>query len=62
MVANPDVQVELGDGKTIAAKARVATGAEHDDLYAKQVAVAPMFGDYQKRTTRVIPVVVIERV
>jgi deazaflavin-dependent oxidoreductase (nitroreductase family) len=61
LVANPDVEVELGDGKTIAATARIAEGAEHDDLYAKQVALVPVFGEYQQRTTRQIPVVVLER-
>jgi hypothetical protein len=33
------------------------TGAERDAIYAKQVAVEPQFGDYQRNTTRVIPVV-----
>ncbi|HLF78883.1 MAG TPA: nitroreductase family deazaflavin-dependent oxidoreductase [Dehalococcoidia bacterium] len=61
LVANPNVQVELGDGKTINAKARVAQGEEHDWLYQAQVARVPVFDDYRKRTTRVIPVVVLER-
>ncbi len=61
LVANPEVQVELPGGQPFAAKASVAQGAEHDRLYDAQVAVVPVFDQYRKRTTRVIPVVVIER-
>ena len=61
LVAHPDVQVELGDGKVFAAKATVAQGAEHDRLYATQSQRVPVFAEYQKKTTRVIPVVVLER-
>jgi deazaflavin-dependent oxidoreductase (nitroreductase family) len=62
LVANPEVQVELGDGITINARARVAQGEERDRLYEAQVARVPVFDDYRKRTTRMIPVVVLERV
>jgi deazaflavin-dependent oxidoreductase (nitroreductase family) len=59
--ANPDVTVEVGSEK-YDAKAIVTKGAERDELFAKQVALIPTFGEYQKRTTRTIPVVVLERV
>jgi deazaflavin-dependent oxidoreductase (nitroreductase family) len=59
--ANPDVTVEVGTEK-YDAKAIVAKGAQRDELFAKQVALIPTFGEYQKRTTRTIPVVVLERV
>jgi deazaflavin-dependent oxidoreductase (nitroreductase family) len=59
--AHPDVQVEIAGGAPFAARARVAEGAEHDRLYAEQVKRVPVFGEYQQKTTRVIPVVVIER-
>ena len=58
---NPDVQVELGDRKTINAKARIAQGEEYDRLYEAQVAKVPVFDSNRKKTTRVIPVVVLER-
>jgi deazaflavin-dependent oxidoreductase (nitroreductase family) len=61
LVAHPDVQVEIGGGPPFAAKARVAEAAERDALYAEQVRRVPVFGEYQQKTTRVIPVVVIER-
>jgi deazaflavin-dependent oxidoreductase (nitroreductase family) len=61
IVANPEVEVEVG-AERYAAKAVVTAGRERDDLFAKQVALIPTFGQYQERTTRVIPVVVLERV
>jgi F420H(2)-dependent quinone reductase len=39
----------------------VAEGAEHDRLYDAQAALMPNFAEYQRRTTRKIPVVVLER-
>ena len=59
--ANPDVTVEVGTER-YAAKARITEGAERDELFAKQVALLPTFGEYQQRTSRVIPVIVLERV
>jgi deazaflavin-dependent oxidoreductase (nitroreductase family) len=56
LVAHPEVTLELGT-ETFPATAKVLTGAERDAIYAKQVAVEPQFGDYQRNTTRVIPVV-----
>ncbi|MCV7278371.1 nitroreductase family deazaflavin-dependent oxidoreductase [Mycolicibacterium flavescens] len=60
LVAHPDITVELGS-ETFPATARVLTGQERDDVYAKQVAVEPQFGDYQRKTRRVIPVVELVR-
>jgi deazaflavin-dependent oxidoreductase (nitroreductase family) len=63
--ANPDVEVEVAnDGGTEKFKARarvLESGPEHDRLYNEQAAVWPAFLDYQKKTSRVIPVVVLER-
>jgi F420H(2)-dependent quinone reductase len=42
-------------------RACVAEGAERNRLFAQRAASNPNFGEYQKRTTRVIPVVVLER-
>lgn len=60
LVANPGVTVEYGT-ETFEAQAEVIKGDEHDRLYARQVAAFPGFGDYQKNTTRVIPVVALNR-
>ena len=56
LVAHPEVTLELGT-ETFPATAKVLTGAERDAVYAKQVAVEPQFGEYQRNTTRLIPVV-----
>lgn len=61
LVANPDVTVEIGT-ETFAGRARVAQGDERDRLYAAQAALMPNFAEYAAKTTRTIPVVVIERV
>lgn len=60
LVANPDVTVEVGTEK-FGAKARVANGEERERLYAQQAAAMPAFNEYAQKTTRVIPVVVLER-
>jgi deazaflavin-dependent oxidoreductase (nitroreductase family) len=61
LIAHPTVTVEVGD-ETYQARAVPVTGEERDRLYAKQVSLYPGFGDYQAKTTRVIPVVALERV
>ena len=60
MVANPEVVVELPDEK-YTARARVAEGEERKRLYAAQAKLMPNFDEYQKKTTREIPVIVLER-
>jgi deazaflavin-dependent oxidoreductase (nitroreductase family) len=60
LVANPEVTVEI-PGETFTARARVAEGEERDRLYATQAADMPAFSDYQTKTDRVIPVVVLAR-
>jgi len=61
LVANPDVTVELPN-ETFDARARVAEGDERDRLWRAQADAMPNFDEYQKGTTRLIPVVVLERV
>jgi deazaflavin-dependent oxidoreductase (nitroreductase family) len=60
LVAHPNVTVELGTA-TFPATARTLEGAERDDIYAKQSALEPQFGDYQRMTRRIIPVVELVR-
>lgn len=60
LVANPKVTVELGT-ETFTAVARVVTGAERDDIFAQQVAATPQFGEYQRNTSRLIPVIELQR-
>lgn len=61
LVAHPRVTVEVGD-ETFTALARVTTGEERDTLYARQAALYPGFKEYEEKTSRVIPVVALERV
>jgi len=60
VLAHPEVQVEFGDDRFDAVASPV-TGPERDRLYAAQVERMPGFGDYEKATERVIPVVELRR-
>ena len=63
--ANPDVEVEVvtdGGTEKFNARARVVENrAERDRLYKEMVKIWPSFADYEKRTERLIPVVILER-
>ncbi|MGO9181063.1 MAG: nitroreductase family deazaflavin-dependent oxidoreductase [Candidatus Limnocylindrales bacterium] len=61
LLANPIVTVEVG-GETFRARARVTEGAERERLFEQHATVNPGFRDYQQRTSRVIRVVVLERI
>jgi deazaflavin-dependent oxidoreductase (nitroreductase family) len=60
LVAHPDVTIEV-DGETRPVRARVTQGAERDELFARQKQAMPGFADYEAKTDRVIPVIVLER-
>jgi F420H(2)-dependent quinone reductase len=60
LLAHPDVTVEVGN-ETFAATARLLTGNEREQAFAKAVAVFPPYGEYQKKTAREIPVFLLER-
>jgi deazaflavin-dependent oxidoreductase (nitroreductase family) len=53
--ANPSAHVEIGD-ESSDVTARELPSAERDELFARITAAAPGFGEYQAKTTRVIPV------
>lgn len=63
--ANPEVELEVvtdGGTEKLTARARVVESrAERDRLYKKMVKIWPSFADYEKRTERLIPVVILER-
>jgi len=58
--ADPDVEVQVGAEK-FGARARTASGAERSALWKQMAAIYPPYEDYQRRTGREIPVVVLER-
>jgi deazaflavin-dependent oxidoreductase (nitroreductase family) len=61
LTARPDVRVQVM-AERFAARARTASKAEKPALWKTMAAIWPAYEDYQARTAREIPVVVIERV
>jgi deazaflavin-dependent oxidoreductase (nitroreductase family) len=57
---DPNVEVQLQD-EVFAARARTAEGEERERLWAKANEVWPHYEAYKRRTSRRIPVVVLER-
>ena len=58
IIQNPQVTIEVGSEKH-QAQAVVAEEPERTRLYNKMVEVMPGFDDYRRRTTRVIPVILL---
>jgi deazaflavin-dependent oxidoreductase (nitroreductase family) len=58
--ANPEVQVQV-KGDRFTAHARTATAAEKPELWKIMTSIWPHYDEYQQRTTRDIPVVVLTR-
>ena len=58
--AHPTVTLELGKEK-FQAKATITKDPERQRLFDAQAKVMPNFDEYQKATTRQIPVIVLER-
>ena len=61
LVAHPEVKVQLGSD-VYSARAVVTEGDERDRLWNKIVTESPRFGGYQKKTSRLIPVVRLARI
>jgi len=61
LTANPEVQVQVGADK-FTARARTATEQEKPELWAAMVAIWPDYDQYQTKTQRPIPVVVLDPV
>ena len=61
LVANPEVEMQVLADK-FKARARTATPEEKPALWKAMTAIWPAYNDYQQRTSREIPVVVLERV
>ena len=57
---NPEVTVRVTGGPTIVMRARVTEAEERARLFAESAARFPFFADYQRRTSRQIPVVILE--
>jgi deazaflavin-dependent oxidoreductase (nitroreductase family) len=57
---NPEVQVQVMADR-FRARARTATPEERERLWPQMVAIWPAYADYQKKTDRQIPLVILER-
>ncbi len=60
LVDRPEVEVQV-KGDRFRASARTAEAAERERLWQRMAGIWPAYDDYQKRTDRRIPVVVLER-
>ncbi|WP_243064326.1 nitroreductase/quinone reductase family protein [Humibacter sp. RRB41] len=61
LLAHPDVTIETGDAGSISVHAENLTGARRADAWKTFTAASPGFLDYEKRTSRVIPVIELRR-
>jgi deazaflavin-dependent oxidoreductase (nitroreductase family) len=59
LTAHPDTTVEVG-GDTVAVRAREVEGDEYARLWQRQVELMPGLADYQAKTTRRIPLLVLD--
>ena len=59
LVANPEARVEVGT-ETFDVNARVARGEERERIWNEQKWLNPGFADYEERTEREIPVIVLD--
>jgi deazaflavin-dependent oxidoreductase (nitroreductase family) len=57
--ANPEVSAEIGAGSR-ELRARTASPEEREPIWERQKTDYPGFADYEARTDRVIPVVILE--
>lgn len=58
--ADPEVELQVWDDR-FKAKARVATPDEKAEMWTTMTAEWPAYDDYQKKTDREIPIIVLER-
>ena len=58
--ANPNVEVQVRDD-SFKARARTATADEKPEMWREMAAAWPPYDEYQEKTEREIPVVVLER-
>jgi deazaflavin-dependent oxidoreductase (nitroreductase family) len=61
LVAQPIVQLQVMADR-FKARARTATPAERPTLWKTMAAIWPAYDEYQQRTAREIPVVILERI
>jgi deazaflavin-dependent oxidoreductase (nitroreductase family) len=60
LLAHPRATVEVGEER-YEVDATMLTGAERDEIYQRQASAYPGFAEYQAKTSRIIPVVALDR-
>lgn len=60
LIANPDAEVEVGTER-IPVTARLTEGEDRNRIWDEFIIDRPTFAEYQEKTERTIPVVVLER-
>lgn len=60
LTAQPDAEIQVKADR-IPVRAREAEGEERERLWGRMTEVWPAYDDYQRRTDRRIPIVVLER-
>ena len=61
LLANGEADVEVGRQRFHMSATPIPSGPERDRLFNAQAAIMPGFAEYELKTTRIIPVVVLER-
>ena len=59
LVANPQISIEVGT-ETVDLAARVTEGEERAGIWEPWKTAVPMFAEYEQKTDREIPVIVLE--
>ena len=60
LLANPQASIEIGDDR-YDVEARPADAAERKRLWERQKATNPQFAEYERNTSRTIPVIILHR-
>jgi len=60
LIANPEIMIEKGS-ETILVRATELAGAERDAIFARQAARFAVFAQYQRKLSRTIPVIRLDR-
>ena len=60
LLAKPEVELQVGK-ELFMARARVAKGKERQQLWEQMLKLYPPYRDYQQKTSREIPVIVLEK-
>lgn len=61
LLAHPEVEIETPDDGTVRVRARELQGEERDAAWERFKAMSPGFAEYERRTSRVIPVLELRR-